>query len=196
MKQRLYMMNSKMFFSSTNKSLWKRKSMSSSRAVDSSHSVTGHNSATFNSIFKNLPRVPTTRYLESTKLTNDILFSGYRPITYPVKENPLFRNINKYNNDFLSTQETQEKNNPVLPQKNHEAFSVLTGEKGTGGIMSGGVNGTWKYNPTVPENLLPYNWWSTSIMGMEYYPEWNNVPRRFLKTLKPFEVNEPLRKKK
>ncbi|CCH60794.1 hypothetical protein TBLA_0D02940 [Henningerozyma blattae CBS 6284] len=44
------------------------------------------------SVLRDLPRVPTTEYLENTRLYNDIFFSGYRPVMYPVKENPLFRN--------------------------------------------------------------------------------------------------------
>lgn len=41
--------------------------------------------------FRSLPKVPTTQYLEARELTRDILYSGYRPVMYPVKENPLFR---------------------------------------------------------------------------------------------------------
>lgn len=41
-------------------------------------------------VFRSLPRVPTTRFLESQRLSSDILFSGYRPVMYPVRENPLF----------------------------------------------------------------------------------------------------------
>ncbi|CCF59404.1 hypothetical protein KAFR_0G03710 [Kazachstania africana CBS 2517] len=38
---------------------------------------------------KNLPRVPTTKYLDKSKLKIDILYNGYRPVLYPMKENPL-----------------------------------------------------------------------------------------------------------
>lgn len=56
---------------STSSGLWRRKSV-----VDD--------------VFRTLPRVPTTRFLESQRLSSDILYSGYRPVMYPVRENPLF----------------------------------------------------------------------------------------------------------
>ncbi|AET37479.1 Sue1p Ecym_1233 [Eremothecium cymbalariae DBVPG len=42
-------------------------------------------------ILRHLPRVPTTQYLSLEELRTDIFFSGYRPMVYPVKQNPLFR---------------------------------------------------------------------------------------------------------
>lgn len=140
------------------------------------------------SLYRSLPRVPSTQFLESTKLTNDILFSGYRPITYPVKENPLFRSSNKkLKKDLVLQQETARAE--AADQQEQEHFNILTGYRGTGGIMSGGVNGTWRFNPKVPSNLLPYNCWSTSVMCMEYYPEWNSIPPRVIRSLKPYSVS-------
>ncbi|EDO15170.1 hypothetical protein Kpol_1017p4 [Vanderwaltozyma polyspora DSM 70294] len=146
-------------------------------------------------IFRSLPRVPTTQFLESTTLTNDILFSGYRPITYPVKENPLFRNTGNTKNIFgqdLVNAESNSNDASLLQEHDKnitsQEFNTLSGDRGTGGIKSGGVNGTWRFNPRVPSKLLPYSWWSTSIMGMEYYPEWKNIPRKVVKDLKPYQL--------
>ncbi|CAI4840179.1 BAK_1a_G0056240.mRNA.1.CDS.1 [Saccharomyces cerevisiae] len=136
--------------------------------------------------FRSLPKVPTTQYLEARELTRDILYSGYRPVMYPVKENPLFRDKKRKSLQMLLT--INEKTNAeakTIDEKKHK--NILFGERGTGGIMSGGVNGTWKYNPTVPNELLPFNWWSTSSMGMEYFPEWKNVPPYMMRKLKPFD---------
>lgn len=131
-----------------------------------------------NEMYRSLPRVPTTQFLRSSELTNDILFSGYRPMTYPVKENPLFMDRSRNNKP------------PVLKQQQEtkDEFTVMTGPRGTGGIVSGGVNGTWRFNPRVPNKLLPYNIWSTSTMGMEYFPEWQNVPNNIIKKLKPYDL--------
>lgn len=56
---------------STSSRVWRRKSVT-------------------DDLFRTLPRVPTTRFLETQRLSSDILFSGYRPVMYPVRENPLF----------------------------------------------------------------------------------------------------------
>ncbi|CAI4054094.1 hypothetical protein SKDZ_16G4020 [Saccharomyces kudriavzevii ZP591] len=144
--------------------------------------------------FRSLPKVPTTQYLEARELTRDILYSGYRPVMYPVKENPLFRDKKRDSLQMLLAPDEA----PAAEAKATEKYmhkNVLFGERGTGGISSGGVNGTWKYNPTVPNELLPFNWWSTSSMGMEYFPEWKNVPSYMMRKLKPFDksLQQPLK---
>lgn len=167
-------MMSRRSFSTTCKRLFKRK--------------TPHND-----IFRTLPRVPTTQFLESRELTRDILFSGYRPIMYPVKENPLFGDRSR-NGAIVSSVAgaTVEKNRPASEQE----YTVMSGPRGCGGIMSGGVNGTWRYGPRLPNKLLPYDMWSTSTMGMEYFPEWINVPRQVVRKLKPFDREAGTFKKK
>lgn len=137
--------------------------------------------------FRSLPKVPTTQYLEARELTRDILYSGYRPVMYPVKENPLFRDKKKKSLQMLLASDEEPATMAKKATAKDEHKNVLFGERGTGGIMSGGVNGTWKYNPTVPNELLPYNWWSTSSMGMEYFPEWKDVPSYMMRKLKPFD---------
>lgn len=134
-------------------------------------------------LMRHLPRVPTTQYLESRLLQNDILFSGYRPVTYPVKENPLFRTKNKDVISMFNEDNNQIENITIKDKKG----SPLIGPKGTGGIGSCGVNSVWDMSPNVPHNLLPYNWWSISSMGMEYYPEWKSIPSDLRRRLKPYD---------
>ncbi|SCU83907.1 LAFA_0D06656g1_1 [Lachancea sp. 'fantastica'] len=131
-------------------------------------------------LFRSLPKVPTTQYLEHSELTCDILYSGYRPVVYPVRETPLgHRNVpagklRKTPSEFLSS-------------SSGISASSMAGVSGSGGIGSGGVNGTWRHNPRIPSRLLPYNLWSSSSMAMEYYPEWLGVPRSVVYGLRPFE---------
>lgn len=40
--------------------------------------------------FRHFPKVPSTQYLEANELSRDIFYSGYRPVMYPLRENPLF----------------------------------------------------------------------------------------------------------
>ncbi|CCD23621.1 Sue1p NDAI_0B05890 [Naumovozyma dairenensis CBS 421] len=139
-----------------------------------------------NNIFRTMPKVPMTKYLETKELSQDMLYSGYRPIMYPVKENPLFRLTLKKNSSssfpFSTTSSSSsEKKKPQQEQmKKHYDDEY-------GGIMTGGINGTWRYSPRIPNNLLPNKIWSMSIMGMEYYPEWKGVPFNIVKNLKPFD---------
>ncbi|SJM85136.1 related to protein SUE1, mitochondrial [Zygosaccharomyces bailii] len=131
-------------------------------------------------IFRSLPRVPTTQFLESRELTRDILFSGYRPVMYPVKENPLFKERRR--NGELTEQQSGE-----LRQDSEKEYMIMAGPRGCGGIASGGVNGTWRNGARMPSKLLPYNWWSTTSMGMEFFPEWEGVPRHVMRKLRPFD---------
>ncbi|SCV02914.1 LAMI_0H03994g1_1 [Lachancea mirantina] len=130
-------------------------------------------------IFRNLPKVPTTQYLEPRELTRDILYSGYRPNIYPMRENPLYKEAGKRESRALGK-------SFVIAGNAANQFSALAGPSGTGGISSGGVNGTWRYNPRIPAKLLPFSLWSASSMAMEYYPEWIGVPRRVVDELRPF----------
>lgn len=166
-------------------------------------------------IWKRLPRVPMTQYLETPELNTDIMYSGYRPVMYPVKENPLFRHkknqksimkdfigetntgaSNKNNNDAddITTNLNIKKNSDTDSDTNGEEGKgqktinkYLFGENNQGGIKTLGINGTWKYGPRVPSSLLPFNWWSVSSLGMECYPEWNGIPREVIAKLKPFD---------
>ncbi|KAM3162076.1 Protein SUE1, mitochondrial [Lachancea thermotolerans] len=134
-------------------------------------------------IFRSLPKVPTTQYLEPAELTRDILYSGYRPVIYPVKENPLFKEAG-WKTQRLRGERGARKSSTV-PQSSE--MNAMAGPLGTGGIGSGGVNGTWRYNPRIPSKLLPYNLWSCTSMAMEYHPEWLAVPRTVVNKLRPFE---------
>lgn len=143
-------------------------------------------------IFRSLPRVPTTQFLESRELTRDILFSGYRPVMYPVKENPLFKERRR-NGELTEEMESyynsglrHGKGNQGMEKEEGE-YSVLAGPRGCGGIASGGVSGTWRNSAKLPSKLLPYTWWSTTSMGMEFFPEWEGVPRHVVRKLKPFD---------
>lgn len=146
-----------------------------------------------NDIFRSLPRVPTTQFLESRELTRDILFSGYRPIMYPVKENPLFKERRR--NGELTNDEVRIYDKSELLQRGvqreevgrEEEHSVIAGPRGCGGIASGGASGTWRNGARLPSKLLPYSWWSTTSMGMEFFPEWEGVPRRVVRELRPFD---------
>lgn len=160
-------MINKRLFCTTDLNLFKRKS---------SH----------NDIFRKLPRVPTTQFLESRELTRDILFSGYRPIMYPVKENPLFGGRNR-NGGITSTAESVKILSQIETRAEQPEHTVMSGPRGCGGIKSGGVNGAWRYGPRLPNKLLPYDLWSTTTMGMEYFPEWLNVPRQVVRKLRPFD---------
>lgn len=141
--------------------------------------------SSLNDVFRTLPRVPTTQFLESRELTRDILFSGYRPIMYPVKQNPLFAERNRNGEIRPSTGGTNSKRRSN--EDNTDNHSTLSGSRGCGGIRTGGVNGTWRYAPKLPNELMPYNLWSTTSMGMEYFPEWLNIPREMARKLKPFD---------
>ncbi|SMN17801.1 similar to Saccharomyces cerevisiae YPR151C SUE1 Mitochondrial protein required for degradation of unstable forms of cytochrome c [Maudiozyma saulgeensis] len=135
--------------------------------------------------FKNLPKVPMTKYLERTELSKDMLYCGYRPIIYPVKQNPLFRNKENLIIDF-SLQDKQKLN--LLNKKNIEdSNDLLFGKNNCGGISTCGVNGIWKYSPTISSNNLPLNIWNSSCMVMQIYKEWDNIPHDITKRLKPFD---------
>lgn len=146
-------------------------------------------------VWRRLPRVPMTQYLESRELNTDIMYNGYRPVIYPVKENPLFRHGKKNHqaiiNEFIGSSKsnkdhsTGKRDNKLGDQD--EINTHLYGQKNQGGIHTLGVNGTWKYGPKVPTGLLPFNWWSVSSLGMEYYPEWNGIPKDIISKLKPFD---------
>ncbi|CAL9727543.1 protein Sue1p, mitochondrial [Monosporozyma unispora] len=142
-------------------------------------------------VWKRLPRVPMTQYLETPELNTDIMYNGYRPLIYPVKENPLFRhkkNQKSIMKNFIdSSTTTTHSNNSSKDRNLTDINTYLYGKKNQGGIKTLGVNGTWKYGPKVPSNLLPFNWWSVSSLGMECYPEWNGVPREVIAKLKPFD---------
>ena len=137
-------------------------------------------------IFRSLPKVPTTQYLEPAELTRDILYSGYRPVIYPVKENPLFKETG------WKTQRLREEpgSDTALTAAKESSKNAMAGPQGTGGIGSGGVNGTWRYNPRIPSKLLPFSLWSSTSMAMEYHPEWLAVPRTVVNKLRPFNSPE------
>lgn len=137
-------------------------------------------------VFRMLPRVPTTQFLESRELTRDILFSGYRPVMYPVTQNPLLTERNRNGETTLVSEVIGERRKEEQQHNDHN-YSVMAGPRGCGGIHSGGVNGTWRYSPKLPNKLLPYNIWTTTSMGMEYFPEWLNLPRQVVRKLKPFD---------
>lgn len=141
--------------------------------------------------FKNLPKVPMTKYLERDELSKDMLYSGYRPIMYPVKENPLFRNdrnliINSMPRDN-DEQITNTNTNNLDPISNEIRNDYLFGKDNCGGISTCGVNGIWKYSPTIQTNQLPLNIWNSSCMMMQIYKEWSNIPTDVIKNLKPFD---------
>lgn len=145
-------------------------------------------------MYRQLPRVPTTRFLSPQELTSDILFSGYRPIVCPLRENPLFQAKVK-EAEAKSRQEGESQAQAKAketkdPQEEEHPF--MAGPNGTGGILSGGVNGTWRYNPRIPNKLLQSALWSSSAMGMEYYPEWNAVPSKVSASLKPFQLDSDM----
>ncbi|QLQ79886.1 hypothetical protein HG537_0C05340 [Torulaspora globosa] len=162
-------------FSMSSKSYFKRKS-------------------THGDVFRALPKVPTTQFLESRELTRDILFSGYRPVTYPVRENPLFSGRVRGGEALIGEQVGRESS--VEDEIEKPEFTVMSGPRGCGGIKSGGVNGTWRYGPRVPNKLVPYDLWSTTTMGMEYFPEWINVPRHVVRKLRPFDREAGIFKKR
>lgn len=135
-------------------------------------------------IFRTLPKVPTTQFLEPRELTRDILFSGYRPIIYPVRENPLFKEAGL--RERRRAQQAGGEQNKTSAQE--PVPNSMAGPRGTGGVSSGGVNGTWRYNPRIPSKLLPYNLWSATSMAMEYHPEWLGVPRAVVSKLRPFDT--------
>lgn len=152
---------------------------------------TMNGSSTLNSIsFKRLPKVPMTKYLETKELKKDILFCGYKPIMYPVKENPLFRNTKIINNilpDLNKKMNSSDKDGNKNSIPTNGINEELYGFQNNGGIKSVGINGTWKFSPTIPSDMLPYNWWITSVLAMEFYPEWGNIPKEVLNRLKPFD---------
>ncbi|SCV06065.1 LANO_0H21330g1_1 [Lachancea nothofagi CBS 11611] len=136
-------------------------------------------------IFRTLPKVPTTQYLEPAELTRDILYSGYRPVGYPVRENPLFKEAGWKQHPKRLRNDSSEMERSARGNIEHNA---MAGPHGNGGIGSGGVNGTWRYNPRIPSKLLPFNLWSSSSMAMEYHSEWIAVPRTVVNKLRPFDV--------
>lgn len=150
--------------------------------------------STHGDVFRALPKVPTTQFLESRELTRDILFSGYRPVMYPVKENPLFGGRTRSSGTVLH--ENVGSGSSERESGVEEQFDVMSGPQGCGGIGSGGVNGTWRYGPRVPNKLVPYDLWSTTTMGMEYFPEWMNVPRQVVRKLRPFDREAGIFKKR
>lgn len=128
-----------------------------------------------------------TKYLAKDELSKDMLYSGYRPIMYPVKENPLFRNdknliINSMPRDKETEQPVTE-NNPPDEIRN----DLLFGKDNCGGISTCGINGIWKYSPIIQTNQLPLNIWNSSCMMMQIYKEWSNIPINVIKNLKPFD---------
>ena len=134
--------------------------------------------------FKNLPKVPMTQYLEKGELSKDMLYSGYRPIMYPVKQNPLFRNKHDLMREWRGGGSTAKKAQENAP---HMLDPRLFGEGGTGGIATCGVNGIWKHGPQIPDKTLPLSIWNSSCMVMEVYNEWGAVPRDVVKAIKPFD---------
>lgn len=139
-----------------------------------------------NKVFKKLPKVPMTQYLETRELTRDMLYSGYRPIMYPVKENPLFRNRNTMIQINAETKEKQihdEDSSSSTEVTSKELFGV----NNAGGIGTCGVNGVWRYNPRLPMELVPFNLWSSSSLGMEVFPDWIGVPHNVIKKLRPYD---------
>lgn len=144
-------------------------------------------------MYRQLPRVPTTRFIPQQELTSDILFSGYRPIVSPVRENPLFqakvKELSEEQNNASSSMLGARVGGKEVEAKKPE-HSFMAGPNGTGGILSGGVNGTWRYNPRIPNKLLQSALWSSSAMGMEYYPEWKDVPNKVSSGLKPFQLDQ------
>lgn len=143
-------------------------------------------------LYRSLPRVPTTRFISAEELTSDILFSGYRPMVSPVRENPLNQVYGKEQRGDLLWDMKENKGNEIQEK---EEIPFMAGPMGTGGILSGGVNGTWRYNPRIPNKLLQNALWSSSAMGMEYYPEWNEVPSKVCGELKPFQLEKSLERK-
>ncbi|CCK68449.1 Sue1p KNAG_0A07960 [Huiozyma naganishii CBS 8797] len=138
------------------------------------------------SMFRRLPKVPMTKYLETRELAKDILYSGYRPVMYPVRENPLFRNSNKLM--AISHPEHDTEGTEGTHRDSQTVNTELFGNNNCGGINTLGCNGTWKYAPKIPQKMLPFNWWSASSLAMEVYPEWSSVPKHVVKGLKPFDL--------
>lgn len=149
-----------------------------------------NNNNIINVSFKKLPKVPMTKYLETKELKKDILLCGYKPVMYPVRENPLFRNKKIINNILPEINENNKNSSTNKNSSDNEDSQVnekLYGFQNNGGIKTIGINGTWKYSPTIPSELLPYNWWITSVLAMEFYPEWEKIPKEILNRLKPFD---------
>ena len=136
--------------------------------------------------FKNLPKVPMTKYLEKAELTKDMLYSGYRPIMYPVKQNPLFRNKHNLILDYAGSGTGAAAKTDTTAQE-HKLDERLFGKGSTGGISTCGVNGIWKHGPALPDKTLPLSIWNSSWMVMEVYKEWGAVPRDVVKVIKPFD---------
>lgn len=142
-------------------------------------------------MYRQLPRVPTTRFLSPQELTADILFSGYRPVVCPLRENPLFQAKVKE----IETEMEESASQSGATSETEPEYPFMAGPNGTGGILSGGVNGTWRFNPRIPNKLLQSALWSSSAMGMEFYPEWNNVPNKVSSGLKPYQLDKVQEKK-
>lgn len=126
-------------------------------------------------IFRKLPRVPRTKYLENRLLSEDMLYNGYRPILYPMRENPLLNHGN--------VRETHYYEKPRTHAAREEVNELLYGPGGNGGISTLGV----RTHPDTGRLLIGMSY---SIMGMEYYPEWENVPHSVMKQLKPYDIKK------
>ncbi|KAH7581637.1 SUE1 [Nakaseomyces glabratus] len=129
-----------------------------------------------NEIFRKLPKVPMTRYLENRLLSEDMLYNGYRPILYPMRENPLLCHSNVRETHYYG-----ESSNELQKKDEEPVNELLYGPEGRGGISTMGVRRM--ADPSKVKLGLSY-----SIMGMEYYPEWEKVPRDVVKRIKPYEV--------
>lgn len=159
----------------------------SRRCFTTAKKQTSHDSITSKQFFRNLPKVPMTKYLEKTELSKDMLYSGYRPIMYPVKQNPLFRNKNNLIIDYSKPSSDSDNNHKLNSNGASKINEKLFGLDNSGGIETCGVNGTWKYMPMIPTKFLPFNIWNCSCMVMEIYKEWEDIPQEIIKNLKPFD---------
>lgn len=124
-----------------------------------------------------------TKYLENRLLSEDMLYNGYRPILYPMRENPLLNHSNVRETHFY------EKPKSHTDKTETEVNELLYGPDGNGGISTMGVR-----NHHIDTGKLAIGM-SYSIMGMEYYPEWEKVPHNVMKHLKPYD-NGSIKKKK
>ncbi|KAL3231787.1 Protein SUE1, mitochondrial [Nakaseomyces bracarensis] len=125
-------------------------------------------------IFRKLPRVPMTKYLENRLLSEDMLYNGYRPILYPMRENPLLNHSNVRETHFYEKPESKSS-----ARADEGVNELLYGRQGNGGIATMGVR------KRIDTGKLQIGM-SYSIMGMEYYPEWEKIPYNVKKHLKPY----------
>lgn len=153
---------------------------------------------------RSLPKVPTTRFLETEKLATDVFYAGYRPITYPMRESPFFGRRQRLPQCIRECEESgAQSGSPSarggaaggcaqagVQARARASYSALTGHNKTGGIETMGVNGAWRHNDArIPASLVPYAGWCSSYMGMQYYPEWQNVPKSVVSKLRPFDLH-------